>query len=396
MVKMSIKGKAAIVGICEVPSGKYLGRSALEQAIEVCTQAILESGIDKSLIDFVLPSSCFADPRFNTDLIFSVMVEELGLQGCKGNMQCNSGGASSSMQLRTAVSLIASGVARAVLCFHTEKLGTGLSGNGVIDFFSTTGISSDWETPYGMHFSPVAGMIMERYKHETGLTDEELAAVCVSNRKWANLHENAMFKDKKLTIEDVMNSKMISTPMRSLESNMLADGGSAFLVVSAEIAEKCETPVWILGEGSAVTHYSLSQEADITKFGYKVAADMAYEESGVTPDKIGLCAIYDSYPIFEIMALEEMGFCKRGEAGKMFLNGDTAPGGRLPVTTNGGMLSQGHTGAGGGHAVLVEAYRQLAGKAGPRQIDNLKYAIETGTGGTYMDTHAVVLGKERS
>ena len=392
---MSIKGKAAIVGIGEVPTGKYPDRTPLEQAVDVCTQAILESGLDKHLIDYVLPTACFADGRFNTDQIFSVLVEELGLQGCKGNMQCCSGGASSSMQLKTAVSLIASGLAQAVLCLHTEKLGTGLSGAGVIDFFSTTGISSDWETPYGMHFSPVAGLITERYMYETGTTQEAVAAVCVSNRKWAQLHPNAMFR-KDLTIEDVLKSKMISTPMHAFQSNVLADGASAFLVVSAELAKRCPTPVWVLGEGSVVTHYALSQEPDIARFGYKQAADAAYAEAGIGPGDIDVWEIYDSYPVFELIALEEMGFCARGEAGGYFLRGETAPGGSVPVTTNGGMLSQGHTGAGGGHAVLVEAYRQLAGKAGPRQVPNAKYAIETGTGGTYMDIHVTILGKENA
>jgi acetyl-CoA acetyltransferase len=231
--------------------------------------------------------------------------------------------------------------------------------------------------------------------YETGTTAEELASVCVSNRKWAELNENAMFQ-KPLSLETVMNSKMLSTPLHAFESNMLADGASAFLVVSEELAEQCATPVYVLGKGSIVTHYTLSQEQDLTRFGYKEAADQAFLEAGLTPEDIDICSIYDSYGIFQIIALEEMGFCKRGEAGKLFMSGETSPGGRLPVTTNGGMLSQGHTGAGGGHAVLVEACRQLMGKAGKRQVQNAKYAIETGTGGTYMDVHVTILGREKA
>ena len=394
---MSIKGKAAIVGVGQVPTGKYPERSALEQAVDVCIQAIRESGLDRSEIDYLFPTSHFASPRFNTDLIFSGLVEELGLAGTlKGNMMCCSGGASSSMQLKTAIAYIASGMAKAVLCVHTEKTGTGLSGAGVIDFFSTTGISSDWETPYGMHFSPVSGTIMQRYMHETGTTDEEMAAVCVSNRKWANLNPEAMFKDKTLTVEQVLTSKMISTPMHALQSNMLADGAAAYLIVNEELAAKCETPVWILGEGSCVTHFCLSQEPDMTRFSYRKAAEEAYAEAGLTPADIDIWEIYDSYPQFELIALEEMGACERGQAGKLFASGECAPGGKVPTTTNGGMLSQGHTAAGGGHAILVETYRQLAGKAGARQVPNAKYAIETGTGGTYMDAQVCILGRERA
>ncbi|GHU68840.1 hypothetical protein AGMMS49983_21790 [Clostridia bacterium] len=382
------------MGVGQVPTGKFPDRSALEQAIDVCVQAINESGLHQKEISYLLPTSHFASPRFNTDLIFSGMVEELGLAGTlKGNMMCCSGGASSSMQMKTAVAYIASGMANAVLCFHTEKTGTGLTGEGVIDFFSTTGISGDWETPYGMHFSPISGLIMERYMYESGTTDEEMAAVCVSNRNWAMLNPDAMFR-KSLTIDDVLQSKMISTPMHSFESNMLGDGASAFLIVNEELAAKCESPVWILGTGSCVTHFTLSQEPDIGRFSYKKASDAAYAEAGITPQDIDIWEIYDSYPQFELIGLEEMGACKRGEAGKLFLTGETSPGGRFPTTTNGGMLSQGHTAAGGGHAILVETYRQLAGKAGERQVPNAKYAIETGTGGTYMDVQVAILGKE--
>jgi len=124
------------------------------------------------------------------------------------------------------------------------------------------------------------------------------------------------------------------------------------------------------------------------------AAGEAFAGAGLKPDEIDVAEIYDSYPIFEMIALEELGFMERGESGSWFREGRTWPGGELPVTTNGGMLSQGHTGAGGGAAVLVEAVRQLQGKAGERQVEGARFAAVTSTGGTYVDAHVEILGTE--
>jgi acetyl-CoA C-acetyltransferase len=233
-----------------------------------------------------------------------------------------------------------------------------------------------------------------RYKYETGCTDEQFAAICVSNRKWAELNPNAFFR-KPLTIEEVLSSKMLSTPLRAKMSNMLFDGGSAFIVTSAERArDLTDKPAYVLGEGGIVTHHVYSQEPDLTRFGWSKAAKEAFDEAGITPQDIDVAEIYDSYPIYQLIAFEEIGLCDRGEGGELFIKGDTWPGGRIPCTTDGGMLSKGHIGAGGGVSLLVEAARQLMGKAGERQVEGAKFAVETSTGGTYMDSQITILGTE--
>jgi len=389
------KGKAAIVGIGEVPTGRHADKAAIYHGVESARQAIKDSGIDKDKIDFVMPTGSVYNSQFNSDLVTCRLVEELGLKNVRTNEQVFAGGASGSCLVKTAASLIASGVAKNVLCVHTERLGTGLSGGqAVIDLFSTAGISGEWEVPFGQHYSTIAALSATRYMHETGATDEEMAAVCVSNRKWAELNPNAFFR-KPLTIEEVLASKMLSTPLRAKMSNMLFDGGSAFVMTTGErAADVCERPAYLLGEGSRVSHFVFSQEKDITRFGWAEAGKDAFEEAGLTAADIDVAEIYDSYPIYELITFEELGFAERGEGGKMFLNGDTCPGGKIPTTTNGGMLSQGHTGAGGGVALVVEAARQLMCKAGERQVPNARFAVETGTGGTYMDSQVTILGTE--
>ncbi len=388
------KGKVAIVGIGEVPTGRYPETAAIYHAIESAKRAIRDAGINKDDIDFCMPTAALYSPAFNTELVTCRVVEELGLKNCRKNCQVFAGGSSSSCGLQMAASMIEAGAAKNILFVHADRLGTGVSMQGGIDLFSTAGISGEWEVPFGQHYSAIAALATTRYKYETGTTDEQLASVCVSNRKWAELNEHAFFR-KPLTIEEVMASKMLSTPLRAKMSNMLFDGGSAFVITSAERARDItDRPVYLLGEGGKVTHFVYSQEKDVSRFGWKEAGKMAFEEAGITPADIDVAEIYDSYPIYQMIGFEELGFCERGEAGEIFMRGDTWPGGRIPTTTNGGMLSQGHIGAGGAVALMVEACRQLMGKAGERQVQGARFAVETATGGTYMDSQVTIFGTE--
>ncbi|RPI95875.1 MAG: thiolase family protein [Spirochaetales bacterium] len=231
----NLKGKIAFVGIGEIPTGRYPEAGAISYAIESAKMAIRDAGINKEDIDYVLPTAALFSPAFNTELVTCRVVEELGLKNVKRNAQIFAGGSSSTCALEIAASLINSGGASTVLFVHADKLGTGVSLQGGIDLFSTAGISSEWEVPYGQHYSAIAALATNRYKYETGTTDEQLASICVSNRKWAELNPNAFFR-KPLTIEEVMASKMLSTPLRAKMSNMLFDGGAAFIVTSAQRA----------------------------------------------------------------------------------------------------------------------------------------------------------------
>ncbi len=383
----------AIVGTGEVPTGRYPDRSPISAALESARMAIKDAGLRKDDIDTVIPTTALCNPAFNTDLVTGRIIEELGL-GARNNLQVFSGGATSAMYLKVSRGLIATGVSQNVLCLQTDKLGTDITSQGGIDLFATAGISREWEAPYGLHYSAVAGLITQRFVHETGTTPEQLAAVAVSNRRWAELNPNAMIR-KPLTIERVLESPILSSPLHARESNVLADGGEALIITSAERAKDLvDTPVYMLGDGSRITHYALSQEPDLARFGYAAAAKDAFAEAGLGPDDIDLAELYDSYPVFQLIALEELELCERGTAGAFVEAGETSPGGSLPMTTNGGMLSQGHTGPGGGIAILVETARQLAGKAGERQVPGARFAVETSTGGTYVDAHVTILGNE--
>ena len=388
------RGKTAIVGVGEIPTGRYPDRGAIYFALDAARMAIRDAGIDKNTIDFVIPTSALFSPQFSNELSTCRLVEELGLGAVSANVTVFSGGSSSTNALRIASALIETGRARTILFVHCDKLGTGVTAQGGIDLFSTAGISMEWEVPYGQHYSTVAALATQRYMFETGTTEEQLSAVCVSNRKWAEMNPNAFFR-KPLTVQEVMASKILSTPLRAKQSNMLFDGGAAFIVTSSERArDLTDKPAYVLGEGGVVTHFAYHQEPDLTRFGWAKAGRMAFEEAGITPADIDVAEIYDSYPIYQLIAFEEIGLCRRGEAGEMHLRGDTWPGGKMPTTTDGGMLSKGHIGAGGSVSLLVEAARQVMGRAGARQVPDCRFALETAVGGTYMDAQVTILGNQ--
>ena len=389
------RGKAAIVGIGELPTGKYPDREAIYTAVNVSSMAIKDAGLKHKDIDAIIVATAVYSPGFTNEITLGRIAGELGIAGSVDcNFHLTSGGSSTCNMLKTAAGMVALGSAQNVLCVHTDKLATGLTGQQGIDLFAYSGISKEWEYFYGLNFSAIAALITQRYMFETGTTAEEMASVCVSNRKWAELNPNAMFR-KPLTIEEVLSSKMLATPIHAKESNMVGDGGAAFIVSSAERAkDSTDRPVYILGKGSKVTHYSFAEEPDLTRFAFDKAAQVAYEGAGLTPQDMDVAEIYDSYAVFQLIGLEALGFCKRGEAGPYVLAGNTWPGGKLPMTTNGGMLSQGHTGVGGGFALLVETARQLMGKAGERQVKNARFGVYTGTGGAYMDSQVTILGTE--
>ncbi len=385
---------SAVIGIGEVPTGKYPERSELDAAVTASREAILDAGLSPRDIDMVLPVGALASRHFNVDLVFSRLCEELGMnRSAKMNCQIMAGGATSSAVLAVADALIANGQAKRILCVHSDAVGS-LPRQAGIDLFATTGVSEEWEAPFGHNMNAVGALASQRYMYETGTTEAELAAVCVSLRKWAMLNPNAMFRTP-LTIEDVMGSKLVATPLRAKQCNMLADGAAAFIVAdAAEAGSHCEMPAYVRGHGSLVTHYSISQERDLARLGFPEAAREAYAEAGIGPDAIQLASIYDAYPVWPLMSLDGLNLCRGERAGAFVAAGETSPGGSLPMTTNGGMLSQGHTGVGGGIAVMVEAFRQLMGKAGERQVANLVNAVETASGGTWMDSHVTILSRE--
>ena len=384
---------AVFVGIGELPAGRYPQRSFMGDLVDVAHRALDDAGLSPRDVDTVVLIPCLHSFVDQADLIFSRVVEELGLsKHAKSQFMIHSGGSTSDNAVRVAGSLLSAGEADTVLILQAERWGSAPV-EAMIDALSFNGIPLEWEIPCGQNFNAIGALITARYMHESGSTPEEMAGICVALRRWANLNPNAMYREKALTVEQVLASKMVCEPLHALECPMMADGAVGLLMTTAQLAARRDQPsVRIVGTGGCVSHYSLGQETDLARLGWPKAAEMAYNASGWGPEDVQLAEVYDSYAAVMAIAFEGLGLCKPGEAARFIAGGETSPGGSLPSNTNGGLLSGGHTGVGGGTALLAEGVRQLLGRAGPeRQLPDVRRALIGGTGGSYMDAQVMML-----
>lgn len=380
-------------GIGELESGRFPDRTLMGDLIDVADLALANAGLTSKDIDVILFGSNMHSMEEQADLIFSRVAEEMGVLGqLKTNILVHSGGSTSDNLARVAAGMIKTGEAQTVVVVQAERWAT-LPVEKMIDMLTANGIPREWEKPAGLSFNAIGGLLMRRYMHESNSTEEDMASVCVALREWAALNPNAFWRNRKLTVEDVMKSKLVCDPLRAMECPMMADGGVGFVMTSEKRARELGRPiVRMAGSGGSVTHFSIAQERNLGALGWEKAAKDAYAEAGWTPADIEFAQVYDSYPSVLTVALEGVGLAPKGEAARMFARGEFSPGGSLPVNTNGGLLSAGHIGIGGGLALLVEGIRQLLWEAPEnRQIPNCRRGLIGGTGGSYSDAQVLLL-----
>jgi acetyl-CoA C-acetyltransferase len=309
----------------------------------------------------------------------------------------HSGGSTSDNAVRVAGGLIASGHARTVLVLQCERWGSADLAE-MVTMLSKNGIPGEWELPTGVQFNAIGALITRRYMHASKSSAADMAAMCVVLREWAQLNPNAMYRGKKLSVEQILASRMVADPLHAMECPMLADGAAAFVMTGADNAAKrgIKSTVRIAGSGGCVSHYSIGQEANLSVLGWPTAAKRAYEQSGWGPKDADFAEIYDSYAAVTAIAVEGLGLAEPGEGARWFAK-SCGPGSKFPCNTNGGLLSAGHTGVGGGMALLVEGVRQLLWRADDeRQIKNCQRCIVGGTGGSYMDAQVLLLERAAS
>jgi acetyl-CoA acetyltransferase len=301
------------------------------------------------------------------------------------------GGCSFMIHVRHAVAAIQHGLCETVLITHGES---GRSGIGRGDFRGGGGSASlagQFEAPYGPVGPPTLFTLpVLRYMKDFGMTPEQLAMVAVVQREWASRNPRASHRDL-ITVDDVLNSRMIAYPFHLLECCLVTDGGGALILVSGErAADFPGKPVFIIGTGESVETPLVSQMEDLTSSrAFRVAGREAMRAAGVTHDDVQHMMVYDAFAHLPIYGLEDLGFCGRGEAASFIWEGNTRPGGKLPLNTNGGGLSYMHSGMYGMYA-LQESVRQLRGTA-PAQVDGVEISLCLGVGGMFGASGCIVM-----
>ena len=400
------RGEFAVIGTGEVPCGRYPERSEFETAYRVAKLAIQDAAIDKDEIGAVIGAAHIMGSDYNTELFFGRLPEAIGARNCKVTASTISGGASSFSIRKTAEGILASGETDTVLVVHAQRFSQ-FSPNELAMYFAAAGSDPEWDVPYGMTYNALAAMVTQAYLAATPTTIEQVASVCVTLRKWAMLQPNAMFNSEELSVEKVLGSRMVAYPLTSLMCNVLADGGSAYVMTTAEKARRmCPRPVYVLSDASAYSHRSVTSAklvspwsmASVSDFSEIIAfgelANRAYERAGLGPEDMDIFEVYGSYPGITLMILDHLGVTQPGTAGELVASGKCDPGGPYPITTNGEAMGMGHTGTGVGLGMFVESVRQLQGKAGRAQVDGARFLIENCGGGAFMDCHFTVLGNE--
>jgi acetyl-CoA acetyltransferase len=254
-------------------------------------------------------------------------------------------------------------------------------------------IQGQFEAPYGTN-GPTSTFTIPvlRYMKEYGLTHEQLAYVAVAQRKWAARNPRAMYRDP-VTVDDVLASRLVAYPFHLLECCLVTDGGGALVITSADrAADLPKPPVYVLGTGEAAETPVISQLADFTESAaFRLAGRAAFAEAGIATGDVSHLMIYDAFAHLPIYGLEALGFTAKGEAGAFIADGNTEPGGRLPLNTNGGGLSYTHTGMYGMFAIQ-EGVRQVRAEA-PAQITDAEISVILGNGGMFATAGTLVLGR---
>jgi len=383
---VTIRGKAFIAGAYEHPLREIPDRSTSQVHAEVAAGALADAGLSFSDVD-----AYFCDSSAGFGPIS--MAEYLGLH-CVHVDSTETGGSSYVVHVGHAAEAIAAGKCQvALITLAGRPRSAGLGGRG--------GDTPDvvLEGLWGMT-GAITGYALaaQRHMYEFGTTSAQLAEVKVAASLHAQHNPNA-FLPRVVTVEEVLDSPMISSPLRRQDCCVVTDGGGALVVVSPEVARDLDrTTAKVLGHGEAVKHAE-NGRPDLTYTGAVVSGPRAFEEAGVTHADIDYASIYDSFTITVIETIEDLGFCAKGEGGRFVMDGAlVAPHGRLPFNTDGGGLCNNHPSNRGGMTKVIEAVRQIRGEAHPAvQVPDCAIALAHGTGGsigTRMGSSTLILGRE--
>jgi len=376
------RGAAAIIGVAESDLGAVAkDMSAIDLMAQGVQRALADCGLRLRDVDGLL---CATAQSRTSGLS---LAEYLGISPAFIDSTIL-GGASFMFHVAHAQAALQLGLCKiAVIAYGSTQRTIGRRHASVREY-------NPYETPFRPFLPSTAyALAASRHMHEFGTTREQLAGVAVAAREWALLNPVAWEK-KPLTIEEVLSARMVSYPFTVRDCCLITDGGGAVVMTSAERARSLnKPPVYVLGCGQAITHANISSMPDLTVTGALTSGRAAYDMARLGPGDIDILELYDAFTINTILFLEDLGFCRKGEGGAFVSNGHIAPGGGLPVNTNGGGLSYCHPGM-YGLFLLIEAARQLRRECGARQVADCEAAIAHGNGGVLSSQSTVILGTE--
>lgn len=372
--------RVAIAGVGETDFLRASPESTLGMSVEAARRAIADAGLVAGDIDGII--TCGSDPV--DEVAFALGMEERPFTAANAVV---AGTATVGGALQLAQLAIDAGLARHVLVYYAIKCSRP---GGPRQFHLAEPLKTDLEMPVGFFGQPAYfAVVANRYRHEYGLTEEELAAVSMSTRRWAELTPGAQKRDS-LPIEGYRRSQMIARPLRAADCCLMTDAGCAYVVTSVERARAMpHPPAVVAGIGIGTNPLPMStvftQNPSLLALPGDSSAARAYAMAGLASTDVDMAQVYDCFSISSILQVEMLGLCEKGEGGRFFAAGHGAPGGRAPINTSGGHLAGGYV---PGINLLVEGVRQLRGARGAAQVPDARVCAVTGLG---SNSHATTL-----
>ncbi len=392
MKPSDIARKTAIVGVADVvPPRGQRAPHYWRLAAEASLQALEDAGLTTKDVDGVVFARSGTPPPYPA--FPTSFCQYMGITPAWMEAMPHGGCPMGSLMWRASLGLLA-GFCNTCLVVCTDNREGRLSRHGVVSYIASHNFDTEYEYPYGPLVPSAFALMAQRHMHEFGTTREQIAEVAVAARGWAALHPNAVMKEP-ITVEDVLASRIISSPLHLLDLSLVTDGGGACVMVRSERARDFpKRPVSIEGFGECGESQNVTSMSSLTEpHLIKIAARQAFGMADLAVADMDIAYPYDPSTFSVIWALEDLGFCKKGEGGAFVSGGRIAPGGTLPVNTHGGMLSYSHPGISGGFLGIVEAVRQLRGEAGARQVKGARHAVTHQMGGMY-NMGVTILGSE--
>ncbi len=369
----------AIVGAAETTElGEIPNTSQIELHCDAALNALADCGLKPSEIDGVATAG-----ESPTGVAYHLGITPTWVDGT------SVGGCSFMLHVRHAAAAINEGLCSIVLITHGESGKSNVGRGGFRG--GGASLAAQFEMPYGPMGPPTLFTIPAlRYMKTYGVSEEQLAMVAVIQREWAAKNPRASYRDP-ISVQDVLSSRMIAYPFRKLMCCLVTDGGGALILTSASRAKDFpRKPVYVVGTGESVETPMVSQMEDFTSSkAFRVSARKAFAEAGIAHRDVDHLMIYDAFAHLPLYGLEDMGFCDKGQAARFIEQRNTAPGGKLPLNTNGGGLSYMHSGMYGMYA-LQESVRQLRGIA-PAQVPDAKISIAHGVGGMFAASGTIIM-----
>lgn len=377
---MSLSRKAAVVGAFEHPTRFAPDKSMFQIMSESVRGALGDAGLTIKDVDGLCTTG--------------IGMSGMGIVGFCDYMNLTPnfvdstaiGGSSFVAHTAHAAAAVAAGLCSVCVVVYGSTAASSRFAIGTGGFGGGGDPCDQYEAPFGPTTVGSYAMVAQRHMHDYGTTSEQLAEIAVTMRQHASMNPAAKYRDP-ITVEDVLASRTISSPLHLLDCCIISDGGGALVVTSAERARDLKKkPVYILGTGETIRHVA-DGHRDFLEIAPAQSGRLAFERAGVERKDIDLAMVYDSFTITVLSTLENLGFCKRGEGGAFVQGGRLRFDGELPCNTDGGGLSSNHPGM-RGIFLVIEAAKQLRGECGPRQVKDCNLALVHGTGGTLGTRHS--------